>query len=161
MQLVARGGPGSIDCLDIEDDECRSSESTAATVNGSSTDDDGPVDRLGLLELVLNLACELAKGADHGDGLIAQVELGGYTCALTRKVHTELDQPFSVAGLSPREHEIARMVCNGLTNRAIASLLDISPWTVGTHLRRIFAKFEVGSRAAMVAHFLDSQHPEL
>jgi DNA-binding CsgD family transcriptional regulator len=53
--------------------------------------------------------------------------------------------------LSPREHEIARMVAQGLSNKVIAGVLEISSWTVCSHLRRIFAKFGVGSRAAMVA----------
>jgi DNA-binding CsgD family transcriptional regulator len=53
--------------------------------------------------------------------------------------------------LSSRELEIARMIANGHTNRTIAAVLDISPWTVSTHLRRVFAKLNVGSRAAMVA----------
>jgi DNA-binding CsgD family transcriptional regulator len=33
----------------------------------------------------------------------------------------------------------------------IASVLEISVWTVSTHLRRIYAKLGVSSRAAMVA----------
>ncbi|MGW6199991.1 response regulator transcription factor [Kribbella sp. NPDC055110] len=55
--------------------------------------------------------------------------------------------------LSPRELQIARLVADGATNRAIASSLDISPWTVSTHMRRIFAKLDVTSRAEMVAQF--------
>ncbi|WP_407572550.1 LuxR C-terminal-related transcriptional regulator [Deinococcus altitudinis] len=53
--------------------------------------------------------------------------------------------------LSPRELAIARLVARGLPNKSIGSLLDISPWTVATHLRRIFGKLQVASRAAMVA----------
>jgi len=55
--------------------------------------------------------------------------------------------------LSPRELQIARRVADGATNRAIATSLDISLWTVSTHMRRIFVKLGVGSRAEMVAQF--------
>src|SRR5579859_5804348 len=58
--------------------------------------------------------------------------------------------------LSPREQEIVRMVAKGHPNKVIADVLNISSWTVCTHLRRIFAKLGVGSRAAMVAQFLQS-----
>jgi DNA-binding CsgD family transcriptional regulator len=61
-----------------------------------------------------------------------------------------------VAPLSPREQEIVRMVSRGFPNKVIADVLSISPWTVGTHLRRIFAKLGVTSRAAMVARVRDS-----
>ena len=54
--------------------------------------------------------------------------------------------------LSPREREIVRLVALGHPNKIIADVLSISSWTVSTHLRRIFAKLGVGSRAAMVAH---------
>lgn len=52
--------------------------------------------------------------------------------------------------LSPREREIARMVAQGYANKTIATILEISPFTVNTYLRRIFAKLGVPSRAAMV-----------
>lgn len=59
-----------------------------------------------------------------------------------------LNQPRAL--LSPREQEIARMVASGYPSKTIASVLNISCWTVGTHLRRIYAKLGVNTRAAMV-----------
>lgn len=56
--------------------------------------------------------------------------------------------------LSPRERQVAQMVAEGRTNHAIGSALEISVWTVSTHLRRIFAKLGVATRAEMVAHLL-------
>ena len=63
--------------------------------------------------------------------------------------------PRVVTSLSPREREIVRMVAKGHPNKVIAAVLNISLWTVCTHLRRIFAKLGVGSRAAMVARLLE------
>ena len=42
----------------------------------------------------------------------------------------------------------------GHPNKFIAKVLDISPWTVSTHLRRVFTKLGVTSRAEMVADVL-------
>jgi len=53
--------------------------------------------------------------------------------------------------LSPREQEIARLVAIGYPNKTIAGILDISPWTVATHVRRIFNKLNVHGRPAMIA----------
>lgn len=52
--------------------------------------------------------------------------------------------------LSSRELQIATLVALGQANKQIARELQISEWTVSTHLRRIFAKLGVDSRAAMV-----------
>lgn len=57
--------------------------------------------------------------------------------------------------LSSREQEITKLVAAGLPNKCIAKQLGISPWTVATHLRRIFCKLGVTSRAAMVAKVLE------
>jgi len=56
--------------------------------------------------------------------------------------------------VSPRELEIVRMVAQGHPNKVIANILNISSWTVCTHLRRVFSKFGVSSRAAMIARVL-------
>lgn len=61
------------------------------------------------------------------------------------------------SALSPREHEIAEMVGLGLPNKTIAANLGISSWTVSTHLRRMFAKFGVNSRTALVAKILEEE----
>ena len=57
--------------------------------------------------------------------------------------------------LSPREQEIVRLVAEGLPNKCISAVLEISSWTVATHLRRVFAKLGVNSRAAMVAKLFE------
>jgi DNA-binding CsgD family transcriptional regulator len=72
----------------------------------------------------------------------------GVRCLLTRL-------PKAHVPLSPRELEIARMVAKGYPNKTIATILDISSWTVASHLRRVFSKFGVSSRAAMVACLLE------
>jgi DNA-binding CsgD family transcriptional regulator len=56
--------------------------------------------------------------------------------------------------LSPRERAIAKLVAQGLPNKCIGDQLDISPWTVATHLRRIFAKLDVTSRTAMISRLI-------
>lgn len=68
--------------------------------------------------------------------------------------------PDSPTPLSPRELEIARMVAKGYANKKIASVLDISSWTVSSHLRRIYTKLDVTSRAAMVARLLENAHTD-
>ena len=59
------------------------------------------------------------------------------------------------ASLSPREKEIVLMVAQGRQNKVIAAELKISLWTVCTHMRRVFAKIGVTSRASMVAELSD------
>lgn len=80
-----------------------------------------------------------------------EVAADSYRCVLAR-LASDHGQPM----LSPREREIATMVSSGCTNKGIADALDISTWTVASHLRRIFAKLGVTSRAAMVAQVVVS-----
>lgn len=53
--------------------------------------------------------------------------------------------------LTPREHEILRLLAAGLAQREIAGELVISPKTVGSHIEHILRKLEVNSRAQAVA----------
>ncbi len=52
--------------------------------------------------------------------------------------------------LSPREQEIICLIALGLSNKQISVRLNISIWTVSAHLRRIFTKLKVDTRAAVV-----------
>jgi two-component system, NarL family, nitrate/nitrite response regulator NarL len=85
--------------------------------------------------------------------LLLQVKLDGYQYALVC-IGTYQPTEATETALSPREFEIARLISKGLPNKAIAMILEISPWTVATHLRRIFIKLEVKSRAEMVAKLM-------
>ncbi|QUQ70356.1 helix-turn-helix transcriptional regulator [Kutzneria sp. CA-103260] len=58
--------------------------------------------------------------------------------------------------LSPRELDVAELVCAGSTNQQIAEKLVLSVRTVETHLTHIFAKLGVTNRAG-VARVLASQ----
>ncbi len=87
--------------------------------------------------------------------VIIDAEVDGIRCLLLRP-HSSSAQQIT---LSPREQEIARMIAKGFPNKAIADVLEISPWTVSTHLRRMFAKLGVSSRAAMVARLAQDPTP--
>lgn len=58
------------------------------------------------------------------------------------------------ASLTPAELRVARLVADGLTNRAAAGVLSISPHTVDTHLRHIFAKLQISGRVALTRFVL-------
>ncbi|MFF4366387.1 ATP-binding protein [Streptomyces sp. NPDC001594] len=56
--------------------------------------------------------------------------------------------------LTPSELRVVRLVVEGLTNRAVADRLFLSPHTVDTHLRHAFAKYGVNSRVELARAFL-------
>ena len=64
-----------------------------------------------------------------------------------------------LAGLTPREREVLRLLVDGQTDREIAEALFVSPRTVGAHVSSILAKLEVetrrGARAYALRHGLD------
>ncbi len=108
----------------------------------------------GLLELIER---ESAAGphesgcGDPSEEILFDTEIDGFRYLLLR-----IPKPGQGRiRLSPRELEIVRMVAKGHPNKVIGDVLNISSWTVCTHLRRIFAKLGVGSRAAMVAQLLE------
>jgi DNA-binding NarL/FixJ family response regulator len=55
------------------------------------------------------------------------------------------------ASLTPREHEVARLVAAGLSNRQIGERLFIAGRTAETHVQHIFTKLGFTSRAQLAA----------
>ena len=121
----------------------------------SIAEPDGGLKHVGIEALVRQLVNDIAgdgqvasREASRADRVILDVKVDGVRCVLTRL-------PKAQVPLSPRELQIARMVAKGYPNKTIATILDISSWTVASHLRRVFSKFGVSSRAAMVACLLE------
>jgi ATP/maltotriose-dependent transcriptional regulator MalT len=54
--------------------------------------------------------------------------------------------------LTPREGNVLRLIAGGLSNKRIAQRLDITPETVKSHAKSIFAKLAAQTRAQAVAH---------
>src|SRR5438552_1296103 len=128
----------------------------------------------GMAQTLVELARLRARGGDAGGALRAAEDAAGSAAVRVRvdggrleEVLCEVDLDGArytlsrvraappAGGLSPREREIAALVAQGLPTKAIAAALCISGWTVCTHLRRIYARWGVGSRAAMVAKLLE------
>lgn len=58
------------------------------------------------------------------------------------------DAPFPE--LTPREREILNFIAQGLTNRAIAETLVLSPKTIRNHVSNIFSKLQVATRSEAI-----------
>ena len=62
-----------------------------------------------------------------------------------------LDGALRAVGLTAREREVAALVLQGHSTKAIASALVISPWTAQDHLKAIYEKLGVSSRSGLVS----------
>ncbi len=56
--------------------------------------------------------------------------------------------------LTPRERQIAELLCQGLRNCNVAKNLLIKPGTAKTHTRNIYRKVRVKSKIAMLLQFI-------
>ena len=63
--------------------------------------------------------------------------------------------PSTLTELTAQELQVVRLVRQGLSNRDVAAQLFLSPRTIDFHLRNVFAKLGVASRAELTALHLD------
>jgi len=62
--------------------------------------------------------------------------------------------------LTSREGQVAKLVAKGLSNKAIARKLDLSPKTVEVHRARVMDKMEAGSTAQLVQMLVTAEWTE-
>lgn len=91
------------------------------------------------VEKNLDLVVEASYGFDENED-------NEYAIALQRMRETEL--PDGPIRLSPREMEVLIGICLGKTGIQIGQELYIAPDTVKSHIKRLYRKLEVSSRAA-------------
>jgi HD-GYP domain-containing protein (c-di-GMP phosphodiesterase class II) len=82
---------------------------------------------------------EVGAGRLDGDAVEAVLAAAGHRVPRRRE---------GPAGLTAREVQVLRLVARGLSNRAIAQQLVISPKTVGNHIEHVYAKIGARNRAA-------------
>ncbi len=77
------------------------------------------------------------------------------SAAVHPSITIQPSSPSSPDALTAREIEVLRLTTTGLTNPQIADRLIISPLTVNAHLRSIYSKLGVTSRAAATRYALE------
>lgn len=83
---------------------------------------------------------EVRAGRLDGEAVDAVLAVAGHPVRPSRRMW--------VAGLSDREVEVLRLVARGLSNKQIAARLGISKETASHHIRHIYDKIDVSTRAA-------------
>jgi ATP/maltotriose-dependent transcriptional regulator MalT len=97
-----------------------------------------------------SFATALARSPEHRGDLAGLIQ-ESHDAALARHVGLTIPRAARRPSLlSPREREVHELIAQGLTNREIASALYISESTTKLHVRHIFDKLRVRSRAEAV-----------
>jgi DNA-binding CsgD family transcriptional regulator len=113
---------------------------------------------LGNLSLPQGQPTTTVDGLDRALALFTEVGARGDAARVRRRLRelgfrrrvVSSDRPaVGWAALTDSELGVARLVAEGLTNREVAERLFVSPHTVNSHLRRVFAKLGVNSRVAL------------
>ncbi|MBP2706459.1 AAA family ATPase [Microbispora sp. RL4-1S] len=92
---------------------------------------------------------------------VARVRARLRALGVRRRHWSQSQRPtFGWDSLTDTERAVAGLVARGMTNRQAAERMFLSPHTVSTHLRRMFSKLDISSRAQL-ARIVAEQCPEL
>ena len=106
-----------------------------------ATDSEAAIDVLGR---TLALCTELGATWDAGRVRGRLRELG-----VRRRLVAAEPETNGWAAMTSSELAVAQLVAEGLTNREVAERLFVSPHTVNSHLRHVFAKLGINSRVEL------------
>jgi HD-GYP domain-containing protein (c-di-GMP phosphodiesterase class II) len=90
-------------------------------------------------QAAIELRAEVQAGRLDGEAVEAVLGAAGHRVSRRRE---------GPAGLTQREVEVLRLLARGLSNKAIAEQLVISPKTVANHVEHIYSKIDASTRAA-------------
>jgi DNA-binding NarL/FixJ family response regulator len=85
-----------------------------------------------------------------GDALLAPAVTRRLIAEFAARPGRDRPRPTSLAGLTPRETEVLRLIARGRSNGEIAADLVVAEQTVKTHIGRILAKLHLRDRAQAV-----------
>ncbi len=97
-------------------------------------------------EEIISAMLEVFKGSAPINGQIARKVL---------TMFTQLAGPRTPSPLTHREHDILKLMVDGLTKKQIAGELILSYHTIDTHIKNIYAKLHVHTRTGAVAKALN------
>jgi DNA-binding NarL/FixJ family response regulator len=103
-------------------------------------------------EQILEAIREVQRGGAPMSSQIARMVVSTFREPAPPSIHDEL---------SPRENEILRCLACGDRSKEIADKLGIATATVNTHIRNVYEKLHVRSRAQAVARMARRQLPPL
>lgn len=74
-----------------------------------------------------------------------------------KKKQTKKEVISEISALTLQEQKIANLICDGLSNKEIASALFISPNTTKTHIRNLYSKLNLSNRQELITKL--KNHP--
>ena len=151
--LVARSTSDLREAVDLFERTPRRLELAAALedlgVDLIATDREAAIDALGR---TLALYAELGATWDARRVRSRLRELG-----VRRRLVAAEPETNGWAAMTSSELAVAQLVAEGLTNREVAERLFVSPHTVNSHLRHVFAKLRINSRVELARLARDHQ----
>jgi DNA-binding NarL/FixJ family response regulator len=63
-------------------------------------------------------------------------------------------QPATIRDLSATQRRVLSALLKGMSEKAVASALDISPHTVHNHVKEIYRRMDVSTRSELLALFV-------
>jgi DNA-binding NarL/FixJ family response regulator len=90
------------------------------------------------------------RAAASGDALLAPSVTRRLIAEFARRRPPATTVPPSLNGLTEREREVLRLVARGLSNQEIARALQVSEWTVKTHVAHLLDKLGLRDRVQAV-----------
>ena len=91
---------------------------------------------------------EKRENTDPGDSIYTQPDVA----LLNEKQWLYIQRRYHI---SPRELEVAKLICRGYVNGDIAAKLKVKPGTVKTHIKSIFGKTHARNKITLLLRFME------